>query len=163
MLVTKATRARMIREELAAGYGVEDIAVRLSLHERFAECRVSDSREFFRVNLREAEVFLMHTQRAQISEWVNYFDEGLMVVDELTSVSLDTIEELAIKAKVEPYTVPLVLDEMQSEDLIGASARYFEKCRMRKVRMDAGIGIGSLDPELIAAEIEAKSHEGPTQ
>lgn len=125
-------------------------------HNFFSESRLSASREFFAVEAKVAAQFLRVQVRCQINALVSEFDECLIAVEETTHVSDEAIFALSEAFGEPSYTIAAAIEELNPDEIADALDRYKEKSMMRKWRRVEGLGLGSLDPEDIQAEIAAR-------
>lgn len=132
------------------------IEMESAAHEFFAPFRISDSREFFAIAAHHACDFLTDYLKHQLREFVNEFDESLTLVCETMHVDENAMADLADQSGLSYYEVAGVFEELLPQEIEGAKARYKEKFRLRKLRISEGLGLGSLDPNDIQKEIEAR-------
>lgn len=137
-------------------YTPDCVALEAVAHGHLEGKRVSTSREFFKVPVNYAGNLLRSSLHNQISEFVAEFDECLVVANEITHVCEGFLMHLADGADVEYYEIAQIIECLQAEDLGPAIERYKERCAARSKRRSEGLGLGSLDPSDIEAEIAAR-------
>lgn len=125
-------------------------------HKRFDKVRVSQSREFFNASFDDVEMFLAQSVADQITSLAMRYTDCMVLVAEPLAMEISDILRISRDIGLHPYEVMSVFEEVTSDELAGAVSRYKQKLNIRAQRREAGLGVGSLDPDDIAREIEEK-------
>jgi hypothetical protein len=125
-------------------------------HRGFASYRVSDDREFFRISPYDVIKKLESHVYNQVCELIDCYTPDYTLVRDDVLVCPSQLYHLHQRTGILPEDFINVLDCLEFEDLHRAVALNEERVRLRAQRIDAGIGLGSLDPDQIEKEIAEK-------
>lgn len=102
------------------------------MHDAFTKQRISAGREFFKVSLDQAERQLKQCQREQIGQWVEEFDESLVLVNDYEFVEPSIIHLLADYFEVAPPDISLAFHELGPEEFRPSLERHWKRIESRK-------------------------------
>lgn len=96
----------------------------LAAHDRFHESRVSEGREFFRVECTDVRNFLDRHLLGQLRDFVSEFDERQVLVQEPFCLDEATIFKLADEMSQSEYDIAAALSFVSADDLRPALNRW---------------------------------------
>lgn len=97
------------------------------MHQRLAENRVSDAREFFRIEVKVASDALDEEHRIQVEEWLWCFFPDHSIVESDMFVDPATLYDLAHHTGEDPTNMPQIVEYLRPEDLDHARKVFWER------------------------------------
>ena len=131
--------------ELYAEYECPDCSeVESIVHDRLAECRVGEGREFFDCPPEKAAAEVMNAQRLQVEEWLDCFIPNQLIVDHDLHIDQSDIVMAGDKLGVDAADVASAFHLITPDEMKPALERFKGKVKARYEARAAGLPMPSL-------------------